>query len=887
MSWNMSDKQVQDIVSRVLGEMSGKTAVRSTIQKSANAEYIGDMNEFYKNFVPNEVLGEGGCEPYDTDYGMMDTSSLTEQNPSPYPRTNRLLKRVHTTPAKVSDERAMLYTECHKMLGGNGGSTIVKKAKCTAYVMENVTLHIYPDELIIGGQACGANESPIYPEYSYDWVEREIPGRNWENRPNDVFLVSDSVAENLMSIADYWRGQNLKDELESYLSEDILNGSSIGSTDGIGIVHYPNLYTYAGLGHTNVDFEGVIKVGLKGIKAHIVECMTTCDDEFGSQEYFDKMEFWTAALIAMDGTSKWIRRYAKLAKEMAAKEADLTRKQELLQISENCDWISENPPQTVWQAMQMMMFMIHSALCECNGHSMSWGRFDMICNPFYEADMKAGRVTKSFVSQLMESFYIKIYELRKCRDDQTASLNSEVGLGGELLLCGGVDSKGQDATNDCSYLAIEAYNHTRLPEPWFAARWFEDSTWEWKVKCIESIKIGTGQPKLFNDLGIIPTLIANGFDVSDARNYAVVGCVEIEVGGMTWGEHDANYFNLMRVLEFAMNNGKAIEGKQMSIDTGNLADFKSIDELAESYKKQMKYWVDHMVAYNNALDIMHNRVVPIPLVSCYINDCIEKGKDLTAGGARFNFTGPQGVGIGSTADAFAAIEQVVFDEKRVTGAQLLDALRKDWEGYEDLWRYINSPKVHHYGNDDDYADKWAVFVADQYSDNVNSHTTPRGGRFTAGIYSVSGNVTMGMMMGATADGRKAGEALSNSLGPQATCLGCHDTVGPTAVGNSANKIDHQKCGNGTLMNVRFSPSSVAGPNGTANMIHYTDAYFHKGAQHIQYNIANNAMLRDAQAHPENYPGLLVRVAGYSAYFVRMTKNLQDDLIERNSYDNFN
>jgi len=880
MSVNMSDQEIRDLVNQVMRQLQDEKPAQCDDQ--SDGPQSTSMHEFYKDFVPNETLGEGGCEPYDTDYGMMDVSVLADLGPSPYPRTNRILKRVHEIEESVSEERAMLYTEAHKKYGA-GGSVIIKNAKILAHVLENYTIQIYPDELIVGEMGAPARFSSIFPEFSYDWIAKEIKNSPWENRQQDRFYASDECKKNLLSIADYWEGQSIKDQLEQFLSEDILKGSSLGNASP---VFFPNLYVYGGTGHLTIDYKRVLAEGLMGIKRRVVQAMANVK-EFDTPEALEKREFYTAALIALDAASKLIRRYAKLAKEMADKETNVQRKKELLTISENCEWVSENPARNLWEGIQIYHFVSDITLIESNGHSISYGRFDMNLFPLYEKDMKEGNITKSFASELIEAFYIKIFELRKLRDEETARLNSEVGIGGACLLVGGVDAKGRDATNDLTYLSIEAYNHTRLTDPWFAARWFEDAPFEYKVKLVESIKIGTGQPKLFNDKGIIPTLVGNGLTIEEARDYTVVGCVEIEVGGKTYGAHDACYFNMGRVLELAINHGCTIEGEQLSPDTGGLDCFQNMDEVKESFEKQMDYWVTHMVAFLNAIEIMQARCKPLPFLSCLIQDCIEKGKDVTVGGAKYNFSGPQGVGVATVSDGLTNIEQLVFDEKRITGKEFLEAIKNDWEGYEDLYHLINSDQVHHYGNDDDYADKWIIYSADVYCDNVLKHNCTRGGGQKPGVYSVSGNVGLGLTQGASVDGRRAQEALSNSLGPVHTVIGCHDTTGPTAMGNSANKIDHQKAGNGTLMNVRFSPACVQGEAGTEHFIDYIDGYFHKGAQHVQFNIANTDTLKDAQKHPEKYPGLLVRVAGYSAYFVRMSPELQNDLIGRNSYDNFN
>lgn len=486
---------------------------------------------------------------------------------------------------------------------------------------------------------------------------------------------------------------------------------------------------------------------------------------------------------------------------------------------------------------------------------------------------------------------------RKLRDEETATLNSEVGIGGPCLVVGGQHADGSDATNDLTYLAIEAHNHTRLPDPWFAVRWNDQAPWELKVKICEAIKIGTGQPKVFNDLGIIPAAMAKGCSLEDARQCTLVGCVEIDIPGKEYGAHDAAYFSLPKVFELAINGGRCIDcgpscprwdkcggkGLHLGPDTGSLKDFKNIDEVKESYK-QMHYWVDRLVGSLNGIEMAQADLKPLPFMSAMNACAVENGKDLTRGGAKYNFTGPQGVGPATVADSLCTIQQLVFEDKRITGEQLLDALRKDWEGYDDIYQLVNSDYIHHFGNDDDIADQYGVFASECYFDEVEHRPNARGGEFTPGLYSVSANVGIGLIQGATPDGRKAGEAVSNCIGPVNTKLGCHDVNGPTAMANSAAKFDHQRAGNGTLLNIRFTPNSVAGKPGTNNMINFIEAYFSKKPQHIQFNIQNTETLKDAKLHPENYKGLLVRVAGYSAYFVRMSKALQDDLINRNAYD---
>lgn len=878
MAVAMDAKQIEAIVNQVMQQLSKGDMPAAPASNDSKGYY--------------EQLGTGGMEPFDMEYLVADNAGRAD--PSPYARTNRILHRIHhECPQRVDDERAMLITEAFKMYDGE--PQIIKCAKALAHILKNVTIHIWPDEVVVGEMACPPRNAPVFPEFSYDWITDEIHNAPWDKRKNDRFQLDESVKQNLLDIADFWKGKTVQDDINSLLTDEEIKGGSV--LDG-ACVHNPNLYYFAGIGHTTPRYQVLFAQGYAGLKKRIVDHMEKLDPTKGID--LKKRQFYTAQLIVLDAATEYFMRFSRLARQMATSEKDVTRSRELVQIADNLEWVSANPPRTFWEAIQLYHLATDIILIEANSHSISYGRMDQILYPFYEKDMKEGRITKQFVSELIENFYIKIYELLKLRDAPTAVLNSEVGMGGTCLVVGGVDEKGFDATNDLTYLGIEAHVHTQTPDPWFAVRWHENAPWEFKVKVVNAIKVGTGQPKIFNDEVIIPNSMALGRTLEESRDYTIVGCVEIETPGRDYSYHDANYFSMSKVFELAYNHGKCIgcskncrryakcvgAGKTLGPDTGGIDTFKSIDEMKESYEKQMEYWVANMIAFNNAMEIAHGRTKPLPYLSLLIEDCIDKGLDVGEGGAKYNFSGPQGVGPATVADGMCTMQQLIFEEKKITGAQLLDALEKNWNGYEALYTLINSDKVHHYGNDDDYADHWARWATDVYCDNVDKYETTRGGRYTPGVYSVSGNVGIGMAQLATPDGRTAHEPVSSCVGPVHTVVGCHDVKGPTAMANSAAKLDHLRAGNGTLMNVRFTPACVSGKTGRDNFIKYIDSYFMKKGLHCQFNIVNKETLRDAQRHPENYPGLLVRVAGYSAYFVRISKELQDDLIGRNEYSSF-
>ena len=828
-----------------------------------------------------EALGTGGNEPFDLDYGMMDTSGDTFA--TPYPRIAKILKRVLSADKYVDSERAVLATKAYQMYDTD--PAIIKQAKILSYVMNNVTIRIHPDELIVGEIAAPSRSTPIFPEFSYDWIMNELRAGVWSKRNNDVFQITEKDKEALLAIEEYWKGRTNSDSIISMLSEEQRKGSSLGQKP----VFFPNLHLWGGVGHIIPRFQKLLKTGWIGLKNEILECVSRLDTN--TSEGIEKREFYIAQLIVLQALKDYALRWASLAREEASKCPDATRKAELLVIGDNMEWLSENPPRNFYEAIQFYCLIIDGVHIESNGQGISWGRPDKHLYPFYKKDMEEGKITKWFVGELWEQMYIKIFEQMRLRDDETCALNSELGIGGPLLLVGGCDEDGIDITNDLSYIGLEAHAHTQLPDPWFSVRWSIESPWEYKVKVVNVIKVGTSQPKIFNDECIIPNMIRAGRSLEAARDYSVVGCVEVDSGGLEYGEHDAAYFNMAKVLELTLNNGYSIDlpkdGKPLGLDLGNLETYKTFEELLEAFDKQMEYWVDLMCGVVNACDIAHARNKPLPYASLLIEDCIQNGKDATAGGARYNFSGPQGIAVGTCADGLANIKKLVFEEKKVTGKQMLDALKANWKGHEQLLALVNSDYVPHFGNDDDYADDLARFACASYCKAVDGRPTYRGGKFHPGMYSVSANVGIGFTTGATPDGRGNYEALSNCMGPVQTAAGgCHDYKGPTAVIRSAAKCDHIRAGNGTLLNIRFTPACVSGDTGRDNFIAYIEDYFARKGLHIQFNIVNTETLRDAQKHPEKYPTLLVRVAGYSAYFTKLSKELQDDLIGRNAYDSF-
>ena len=825
-----------------------------------------------------------GTEPFDHTYSL--GYQVHHEDWSPYPRVNHLRQKFLDRPYEVDVERLRLVTESYK-----NHEVCPRKLKC-AYAFENILLnaklYIYDEDLIMGEIAAPAKASPIYPEFSVSWIIDEILHSPFEERANDQFYIrNDEERKEIVELCRYWEGKTVDDLINSRLEEDQVKGSEAGKK-----IFQTNLYHYAGAGHLSIDYAKLMKVGYNGLIENAKKAYSKLDKK--DPEYADKRDFYEAMIIMHEAAKKYIERYSKLAYEYALEEKDPKRKKELETMAVNCHQIAGGPAKTFWQALQLFNFATTLIQIESNGHSISYGRMDQWLYPYYDADIKNGTLTKEFALELIEVQYVKMNNPTKLKDKGTVVVRNGRGFGGESLTIGGVDRHGNDVTNDLTMLMLEGSAHTRMMNPWLCVRMHENTPYELKVKTVECIRAGYGHPKIFNDAPAIKGMMRKGVTLEEARDYVVVGCVEIDLPGKEYGWHDAAYVNTAKMMEMVLNGGRCLDcgphcarwekcgavGKHLGPDTGSLDTYKSFDEVLESVDKQFAYWTDQMCSSLNILDNAHRALKPVPYVSAFYENCIESGKDLTEGGAKYNGIGPQASGMATCADTLATIKQLVFDEKRYTGAELLQAVKDNWKGHEKIYALVNSSKVHHYGNDDDYADELFKFMFECYCRHIRGRKTPRGGEFSPGVYSVNANVGMGLNTNASIDGRTAGEAISDNMGPVHTDGGSHDICGPTAIVNSLTKVDHSLASNGTLMNLRFPEETVAGVEGRDNLVSFIDEYIAKGAMHVQFNIMSSKTMRAAQKKPEDYKDMLVRVAGYSAYFVELGKPLQKDLIQR-------
>ncbi|MBT8058214.1 MAG: formate C-acetyltransferase/glycerol dehydratase family glycyl radical enzyme [Gammaproteobacteria bacterium] len=809
---------------------------------------------------------------FDEDSWGVGVSGVVD-NPSPFARVNRLRNwYLDEQPWTVDAERAVLVTEAYKQ--NENEPQAIKVAQALAHVLRNVSLEITEDQLLVGNGAAPPKSCPIFPEFSFGWIANELREQPIRERPHNVYEYDDTTEQALLSIEDYWKDKTLSDAMLSRMSPDEMKG------DFMGIMLYStSLYHFGGVGHLVPDFEKVLQNGFGGLRRQVRALHDALQGDGPDTE--EKRTFYRAQLITLDATTDYIERYGRLAREQAASE-DGERREELLQIADNCAWISTEPPQNFWQALQLVHFTWTLIVIESSGHSVSLGRLDQVLYPYFAADLASGAASRDFMQELIECYALISMNFMKLRDWMTTQANSGRSLGGMTLTLGGLDADGEDAANELSGMFLDMVAHTRLGNPWTAVRLHQDTPAWFAEKTVKAMRMGTGEPKIFSDQVIIPAMMKRGITEEDARNYAIVGCVEMSVPGREYGWHDSAYFSIARVFEMAINDGYALgheELGRLGPATGKLEDFESFEELQAAYESQMQYWVEQHARSTDIMDDVHRELKPLPYLSLLIDGCTETGRDVNTGAAPYNFTGPQGAGVGTVADGLAVIKQLVFEEKKVDSETLMDALKANWEGHEALHHLVNSDKVHQYGNDDDYADELARYATDVYCDAVEGRPNPRGGIYQPGVYTVSANVPFGWVQAASPDGRKAAEPLSDCLGPVHTSIASHDRKGPTAVIKSAGKLNQERMSNGTLLNLRFCPSSLCGDSGVSNLIALEKAYFRKG-QHMQLNVIGRDLLEDAYAHPEKYRGLMVRVAGYSALWCELDDGLRRDIMNR-------
>jgi len=781
----------------------------------------------------------------------------------PTERVARIKERLLQNEHQVDVERARYTTQSYQETEGQ--PMPIRRANMLLHLVRHMSIAIHPDELIVGNRSLLPRMGVIAPEGAVDWVDREL--EVLPTRAQDKFNIQPEPIQELREeIFPYWRGKTLEDIITTRIADEV-NRAIQGRVFSLNQTDHAQ-------GHILPDVAGWLRLGVKGLREKVKAAQKRPEVQSAEQQVFCE-----AALIALQAAQEFMTRYANLARHLADQADDEARRRELERIVAVCDRIAENPPRDFWEALQSVWFPFVLLQIESNASSFSPGRLDQYMLPFLERDLASGRLTLPQAQELLEHLWLKFNEIVLLRSSASARYFAGFPIGFNVVV-GGQLPDGSDATNLLSHMCLRAQADLGLPQPNFSIRIHENSPQAFLMASAFVISKGSGMPQVFNDGVIIPGQLNRGIAPHDALNYAVVGCVELSTPGKALGWSDAAMFNMMRVLEITLFGGKDPQtGQQIGLETPRLDEMSSFEELEAAYDRQLAHFVALMVQGCNIVDRTHAEVLPSPFLSLVINDCIERALDMTAGGARYNFSGVQGVQVANVADSLAAVRQAVFEEKWLTAGELLTTLRTNYKGREPLrQRLINH--VPKYGNDDDRVDSLAQKWADRYSELVAQHSNVRGGIYQPGFYTVSAHVPMGANVGTTPDGRYAGEPLADGgLSPMAG----RDRKGPTAVLRSVGKINLKLASNGTLLNMKFLPSFFDGQRALEKFVTLLRGFCKLKIPHVQFNVVSTAMLREAQANPEKHSHLVVRVAGYSAYFTELDRELQDEIIRRTEF----
>ena len=772
----------------------------------------------------------------------------------------------------IDAQRAVLATESYRATQNQPRYMV--RAKMLENILKKMSIYIEDDTLIVGNQATKNCNAPIFPEYTMEFVLNELD--LFEKRDGDVFYITEETKQQLRDIAPFWENNNLRARGEALLPDEV---SVFMETGVFGMEGKLN----AGDAHLAVNYEKLLKYGLKGYEERARLLQSQLD--FTVPENIDKNVFYKSVLTVIDAVHAFALRYSALAKEMAEKENNETRKAELMEISEVCARVPYEPAASFHEAVQSVWFIQLILQIESNGHSLSYGRFDQYMYPYFRKDIDEGVISESEALEMLTNLWIKTLTINKVRS-QAHTLSSAGSPMYQNVTIGGQTVDGKDAVNSLSYLVLRSVAQTRLTQPNLTVRYHAGLNQHFFDECIEVMKLGFGMPAFNNDEVIIPSFINWGVSKEDAYNYSAIGCVETAVPGK-WGYRctGMSYINFPRLLLCVMNDGVDLtSGKRFVKGHGMFTQMQSYDELMEAWEESLREMTRYSVIVENAIDKASERDVPDILCSTLTDDCLARGKSIKEGGAVYDFISGLQVGIANMADSLAAIRKLVFEEGKITQQQLWDAIIDDFTSAENqkIQKMLieDAPK---YGNDDDSVDQLVVKAYEPYLDEITKYPNTRYGRGPiggiryGGTSSISANVGQGMGTKATPDGRKAFEPLAEGCSPAHNC----DKHGPTAVFKSVSKLPTEKITGGVLLNQKMTPQMLSTDENRMKLEMLIRAFFNRlHGYHVQYNIVSKETLIDAQLHPENHKDLIVRVAGYSAFFNVLSKKTQDDIIGR-------
>lgn len=773
-------------------------------------------------------------------------------------RIEVLKTRMLEQPRYVSIEQALIITKTYQE--HETDSKQVKRAWSLYNALTQIEIGIEPEELIVGNRTKGVRYGVVFPESGISWVDREF--ETIPTRPQDKFLVHPEDIETFRKvIVPYWKGKSLEDIVHQRIGDEISEISKVVKIN----------QTDHAQGHICPNVKEWLELGPAGVIAKAEKNLVGAN---ASQQ-----EFYRCVILVMQGVQKFMQRYADLLEEKADSYPKYTAS--MRELAKICQNLQNRPAQSFHEALQSTWFLFVVLHMESNASSFSPGRLDQILYPYYQKDLAEKKMDDDQALEMIECLWLKFNEIVYLRNKNSAKYFAGFPIGFNVAV-GGQDENGNDASNALSHLLIQAQEDIGLPQPNLSVRLFEHTDQALLTHAVKCVSKGSGMPQFFNDKAIVSPLIDLGISKQDALNYAIVGCVELTTHGNNLGWSDAAMFNMNKVLELTLNHGKCLlTGKQMGPDLGSLSTYASFSDLEAAYQKMMDYFIEKMIPCCEGVEKAHIDCLPTPFLSAVIDDCMDKGMDVTAGGAHYNLSGIQMIQVANLADSLAAIKELVYDKKKVDASHLEKALQNNFVGDEVL-RQMLLHRVPKYGNDvawvDELGAKWALYFREQ----LRKYKNYRNGPYHTGMYTVSAHVPMGQNVGASADGRFAQDPLAD--GGLSAVYG-RDIQGPTAVLKSVSKMDNSCTTNGGLLNMKFLPDFFKTEAGITKFCNFLRAFVDLEVPHIQFNVVSKENLLDAQKHPDQYRSLTVRVAGYTAYFTELAGDLQNEIIARTSYDN--
>lgn len=786
-------------------------------------------------------------------------------DPSPFNRVQMLINSFFKNKPSLCIERAVIFTDVFRETEGE--PIIIRRAKAFKRYCLDKKIKIISGELIVGSAASKPRAAIFCPEHATGWLIEELD--ELPTRHQDPYEVTEEKKCMLRgSIFPYWKGKCTSDYWLKHIPAIV---KEIAVKTGIIDVE---IKTQSAPGEIAPYYEMLLRKGFNGIKKEAEQFLSKLD--YSNPEHYPKINFYQASILCIEGIIKLAERYSERATKQMNVESNQSRKLELQQIAEICKWVSGNPPRTFWEALQLIWFAQIGCYIEGNGPSYSPGRVDQYLYPYYKTDLEKGSLTDEKALELIECLYVKFPE-----HTWFLSKNASMYFAGyqpyQGICVGGVTRNGKDATNELSYLFITAKMHVRLHSPSLSVRVHKQTPEKLLFKAAELSKTGTGFPAYHSDEVTIKMLLSTGALIEDARDYSLVGCVEPYVPGKMSKWTDGGHYNFASAIEFVLTNGKSLinGNKQIGLATGD-PKIMSFDEIKDAVKQQLAYFIKHIATACHITERAHADLTPYPYISSLIENCLEKGKDITIGGALYT-VGPAfiGTGIADLANSLSAIKKHVYEEKSISMGTLVKAITNNFEGFEDLrLKMLNQTPM--YGNDDDQVDEFVREMTDHAYHEISKYNSFRGPKFISGLYPVASHVPHGLVVSALPYGRLATTPLADGCSPK----GGTDKNGPTAVLKSVSKINHDTHVAGTLLNMRFDPSTVEGENGTKRIASLLRSFVDLNIYHIQFNSVSSDLLINAQNNPDEYRSLIIRVAGYSAYFVELCKEMQDDIIQR-------